>query len=227
MNPLVLTHGALGSSSQLQQLAKRIHEKGRKVFLLNFSGHGGKPFSKNGFSIEVFADELLAFLDAEKVAQADVFGYSMGGYVALWLASLHPQRLGKIVTLGTKFDWSVESAVKEIKKMNAEKIEEKVPAFAELLRQRHAPNDWKGVLSKTSDLMASLGEKPLLYENNLGEIKSSVRVLLGDQDDMADQNFSRQVVGWLPNGNFELLPNTPHPIEKVDLEMVVQQIEKL
>lgn len=226
MIPILLLHGALGSSSQLESLAAKLKEKGRTVFLTNFSGHGGRGFSRTGFGIEVFADDLLGFLDAEKITQADVFGYSMGGYVALWLVHLHPHRFGNIVTLGTKFDWSVESSAKEVKKLNAEKIEEKVPAFAQLLKQRHAPNDWKEVLRKTSDMMINLGQKPLLNAENLKQIKSPVRVLLGDQDDMTDQSFSKQVASWLPKGSFELLQNTPHPIEKVDLELLVQQIEQ-
>jgi pimeloyl-ACP methyl ester carboxylesterase len=224
MNPIVLLHGALGSSSQLQPLAKILEDKGRKVFLFNFSGHSGRTFSANGFGIEAFAIDFLEALNENKIEQADVFGYSMGGYVALWLAHLHPHRLEKIVTLGTKFDWSPDSAEKEIKKMNAEKIEEKIPAFARALESRHAPNDWKDVLSKTAYMMRALGENPLLTETVLSKIKSPTQILLGDQDDMADLNFSKQVSAWLPHGNFELLQNTPHPIEKVNLDAIVQKL---
>jgi len=224
MNSIILLHGALGSSSQLQALAKLLEEKGRKVFLLNFSGHSGRSFSSSGFGIETFANDLLELLNENKIGQTDVFGYSMGGYVALWLAHLHPHRLGKIVTLGTKFDWSPESAEKEIKKMNAEKIEEKIPSFARLLETRHKPNDWKDVLSKTAIMMRALGENPLLTEAVLRDVKSPLQILLGDQDDMADLNFSKQVSAWLPYGSFELLPNTPHPIEKVNLDVIVQKL---
>lgn len=225
MNPIILLHGALGSSSQLQPLEKSLTEKGRKVFFLNFSGHSGRSFSANGFGIETFADDLLELLDENKIKQADVFGYSMGGYVALWLAHRHGERFGKIVTLGTKFDWSPASAEKEIKKMNAEKIEEKIPAFARLLQNRHAPNDWKDVLKKTAAMMRALGENPLLTEEVLRKIKSPTQILLGDQDDMADLNFSKQVSTWLPYGSFEQLQNTPHPIEKVKLEVIERNLQ--
>ena len=224
MNPLILLHGALGASSQLQPLEKILTDKGIKVFLLNFSGHGGVSFSANGFSIETFANDLLELLDENKIEQVNVFGYSMGGYVALWLAYLHPHRFEKIVTLGTKFDWSPGSAEKEIKKLNAEKIEEKIPAFAGLLQRPHAPNDWKVVLKKTADMMVALGNNPLLTEEVLKRIELPVKILLGDQDDMADLNFSKQVSAWLPNGTFELLQNTPHPIEKVKLEVIEQNL---
>jgi pimeloyl-ACP methyl ester carboxylesterase len=149
----------------------------------------------------------------------------MGGYVAVWLALKHPERVGKIITLGTKFDWWPESAEQEVRKLNAEKIQEKVPAFARILEHRHAPNDWKELLSKTRDMMLSLGNQPLLTEENLKTIQHEVLICLGDQDDMADRNYSEQVAEWLPNGTFELLENTPHPIEKVELNRLVELIE--
>lgn len=216
MNPILLLHGALGSTSQLEPLKEKLQGQGKEVFMLNFSGHSGVPF-RGSFGIEIFADDVLAFLHKQNLNQVDVFGYSMGGYVAVWLAWKHPERVGRIVTLGTKFDWSPESAEKEVRKLNAEKILEKVPAFARILEHRHAPNDWKELLRKTRDMMLDLGNKPLLAEENLKTIQQNILICLGDQDDMADRKYSEQVADWLPKGAFQLLENTPHPIEKVDL----------
>lgn len=223
MNPVLLLHGALGANTQLEPLKHKLERSGRTVYVMNFSGHAGEPFRKS-FGIEIFADDILSFVIKHNLKQADVFGYSMGGYVALWLALNHPQRIGKIVTLGTKFDWSVESAEKEVRKLNADKILEKVPAFARILEHRHAPNDWKELLKKTGEMMIGLGNKPLLTQENLKTLQNHIVVCLGDQDDMADRSFSEQVANWLPNGVFRLLENTPHPIEKVDLHTVVQLI---
>lgn len=189
------------------------------MFLMNFSGHSGEPFSKT-FGIETFADDVLEFLNSNSLDQTDIFGYSMGGYVAVWFAHLHPERVGKIITLGTKFDWNVESAEKETKKLNAEKIEEKVPAFARILQNRHAPNDWKELLGKTSSMMKDLGANPLLTKDIFESVKNEIHILLGDQDDMADKNFSIEVSKMLANASFDLLSATPHPIEKVDLSYI-------
>lgn len=147
-----------------------------------------------------------------------MFGYSMGGYVALEFASKYPDRVGSMVTLGTKFDWSVESAAREVRKLNPEKILEKVPAFARILEKRHAPNDWKELIQKTSAMMISLGGKPLLTPEVLKAIINPAWICLGDQDDMADRQYSEDVAGLLPNGKFLLLESTPHPIEKVSME---------
>jgi pimeloyl-ACP methyl ester carboxylesterase len=222
MNPILILHGALGSAAQLYPLQALLERSGKKIFLANFSGHGGSPF-EDEFSIEQFADELLQFLEDQNLKHVNVFGYSMGGYVALWAAHLRPDFFNNIVTLGTKFDWTVSSAQLEIKKLNPEKIKEKVPAFAETLAQRHAPNDWKEVVTKTANLMMRLGNKPLLTQQVLEHIQHPVTICLGDKDDLTSAAYSEQVAANLPRGRFILLEKTPHPIEKVE-GTVLQQI---
>jgi pimeloyl-ACP methyl ester carboxylesterase len=217
MNPVLILHGALGSASQLELVRKALLSKGIDIHSMSFSGHGGVPFQSQ-FGIEQFATDALQELDKRKLNTVNVFGYSMGGYVALWLAKMNPHRIDKVVTLGTKFDWSVDSASQEIKKLNPEKILEKIPAFARILESRHAPHDWKELIQKTADMMMSLGRSPLLTREILQSILHPTLICLGDQDDMADKNYSEEVADFLPNGKFLSLENTPHPIEKVSLE---------
>lgn len=217
MNPILLLHGALGARHQFEPLTKILNGKGREVFALNFSGHGGEPFSEKGFGIEIFADDIIRFLNNQQLSKVDVFGYSMGGYVALWCAHLYPDRVGHIVTLGTKFDWDVASAAKETTKLNIDKLVEKVPAFVRLLEHRHEPNSWKELINKTISMMTGLGNQPRLTLNRFEKIRNTCTILLGEDDDMADRSFSKTVARTLPNAQFHLLPATPHPIEKVDL----------
>jgi pimeloyl-ACP methyl ester carboxylesterase len=219
MRPVLLLHGALGSKNQLDPLKISLEESGCEVYSLNFSGHGGTPF-RDPFGIEGFAEDVLHFQKEKGLKTTDVFGYSMGGYVALWLAHKHPDSVGRIVTLGTKFDWSPDAAEREVKKVNPDKIEEKIPAFARILQQRHAPNDWKELLHKTAQMMTQLGAGPLLTMEILKTIPHPVSVLLGDLDDMADLTFSQSVAEALPHGKFSLLEKTPHAFEKVDMKLL-------
>lgn len=226
MNPILILHGALGSASQLDPVKSMLGNNGNIVHSLNFSGHGGNPFQPM-FGIEQFAEDTIHYLQRHQLKQVDIFGYSMGGYVALWMAKKYPDRVGKITTLGTKYDWSIESASKEVKNLNAETILEKIPAFARILEHRHAPNDWKILLHQTGDMMAALGKNPLLTKEVLQTIQHQILICLGDQDDMADRSYSEQVANYLSNGKFCLLENTSHPIEKVDLRKLVSLITSL
>jgi pimeloyl-ACP methyl ester carboxylesterase len=224
MYPVLLLHGALGSKSQLDPLKAKLLAGGFKVYSMNFSGHSGEPFAKT-FGIEQFAEDVVKFMDERKIMKANIFGYSMGGYVAVWLAAKHPDRINKIVTLGTKFDWDPTSAEREIKKVNPEKIQEKIPAFARILETRHAPNDWKDLLHHTGTMMKRLGDVPLLTEQVLENVNHDIVVLLGDHDDMADAQYSKNVSKFLPKGQFRLLENTHHPIERTDLNLLSKILE--
>src|SRR5882724_555238 len=102
MNRLLLLHGAIGCSSQLIPFQKEFEKSNRQVLVFDFPGHGGKKFSEGDFSIKCFAESVLEFLDEKKISQTDIFGYSMGGYVALYLARHFSNRIGKVMKLGTK-----------------------------------------------------------------------------------------------------------------------------
>jgi pimeloyl-ACP methyl ester carboxylesterase len=51
---------------------------------LIFQGHGSDT-TNGDFSIERFANDTLDFLDQHQIDSVNIFGYSMGGYVALKL----------------------------------------------------------------------------------------------------------------------------------------------
>lgn len=221
---ILILHGALGSAAQLNPL-KSILEKSFEVHTLNFEGHGGRSFSERDFSIDSFTANVLDYLDENKIAQIDIFGYSMGGYVALNLALKAPSRVHRIFTLATKFAWSAESASKEVKMLDPVTIEEKVPAFAATLKERHAPLDWKEHLNKTAAMMLSLGNGDRLSIQDFRKIEHKVLLTVGSKDRMVSEEETQEVRKALLNGAFELLEGVKHPIEQVDLDLLAQQIK--
>jgi len=219
LKDLILLHGAIGSSKQLENIAETLKNDYR-ITLLNFSGHGGKKIPEEKFSIEMFADDVLYLLDKSRKDNADIFGYSMGGYAALYIARHYPGKLNRVFTLGTKFNWNPEISQKEIRMLNPEKIEEKLPEFADELKERHSPEDWKIVLSKTSEMMTDLGNKNTLSDEDFRLIDNEVMITVGDSDKMVSSEESKHVSELLINGRFMLLPDTLHPIEKVSVELI-------
>jgi pimeloyl-ACP methyl ester carboxylesterase len=59
------------------------------------TGDSGKP--DGPYSTPVFADDMVAVLDDLGIDRADVYGTSMGGRVAQWLAIRHPERVGRLI----------------------------------------------------------------------------------------------------------------------------------
>lgn len=225
MPHLLLLHGALGSAATLQPL-REILAPHYAVHTLNFSGHGGEPLPEAPFRIEQFAADVLRYLDQRDLSQVDVFGYSMGGYVALYLALYHPARIRSVFTLATKFAWSPETAAKEVKLLQPEKIQEKVPEFASMLASRHAPIDWQDVVLGTADMMQHLGQQPLLTADTLPKISARVRVSVGDRDHMVSVEETTWAYRLLPNGSLLVLPDTRHPLEMADTKRLLQEIRQ-
>ncbi len=221
--PLLLLHGALGSQTQFQSLLPLL-EADYDLFHFNFDGHGGVE-STAPYTMALFVENTLNFLDQNGLAQVDVFGYSMGGYVALNLALQNPERLGRILTLGTKFAWTPESAAREVKMLNPQKIAEKVPAFAQQLAQLHAPLAWEGVVEKTAQMMLAMGEGQRLSMEDLGQIKQEVLIGLGSEDRMVTLEESEKAAEALTQGRLLSLAGQPHPIEKVDFSVLAHSIK--
>lgn len=215
MKKLILLHGALGAASQLQPLKKML-ENQFEVFIPEFEGHGLTK-SDAPFSIDLFVSNLKTFLDENNLKNVVVFGYSMGGYVALKLAARHPEYFEKIITLGTKFDWTAESAEKEVKMLNPEKIEEKIPAFAKMLDQLHSENGWKNVMRKTAGMMLRLGNGEATSDEIYTGIQTKCLIGVGDNDQMVTQQETKRIVSLIKNAEFYLLENTVHPIDKIDV----------
>ena len=213
--PLLLLHGAIGASDQLMPLQAQFPG----ALLFDFPGHGGTTFPE-AFSIPVFAEAVLRRMDELQIAQSDFFGYSMGGYVALYLARHQPERVGKIVTLATKFAWDEATAQKEVKLLDPQKIAEKVPKLAAALEKRHAPNDWKLVLQRTAEMMLALGKEPSLKEEDFKQITHPVLLSVGDRDTIVSLEETIAVFRALPNARLAVHPDTPHPVEQVDVERV-------
>ena len=222
MKDLLFLHGAIGAESQFQPLQNVLKDR-FNIHTLNFSGHGGKTMH-DAFSIEQFASEVLAYLDSNNIATIRIFGYSMGGYVALYLAKFHSERINGIFTLATKLDWTPEIAERETKMLNADKIAEKIPAFAAELKRRHEPNDWRIVLQKTTEMMVGLGNRNPLQLEDFKTIENPIRIAIGDKDAMVSLEETIAVYRNLPNASFIVLPDTQHPIEKVDVQRLADEL---
>jgi pimeloyl-ACP methyl ester carboxylesterase len=113
---LLLLHGAIGSKNQLQGLAGSL-AGAFHLYSIDFSGHGGQEIERE-FSIEYFADQIRQWLRENAINKINIFGYSMGGYVAMYLAAHHPELVDGIITLATKYEWTEEISAKEASMLN-------------------------------------------------------------------------------------------------------------
>ena len=96
--PLVLVHGLGGNAEDWRHLAPYVVKTGYRVYMLDLPGYGGSDKPEN-FSYSI-ADEsaiVVGFLDALKLKQVDIGGWSMGGWIVQTVAADHPERVNKLI----------------------------------------------------------------------------------------------------------------------------------
>ena len=219
---ILLLHGALGSKKQMAETLLNLSAY-FEVYDLDFEGHGDFVSEKE-FSMALFTENVIAFLDENSIEKIHLFGYSMGGYVALNTAIKIPNRIEKIVTYGTKFNWDASSTEREVSMLNPTKIEEKIPHFAEKLKREHPGQNWKEVVLKTARMMTGLSTGNHLKEAELRQIRNEVYIGWGTLDKMVSREESEEVAQILPFGTFKILEGLEHPIEKINPKALAEYI---
>lgn len=222
--PLLLLHGALGSSASFVKLIPEL-ENDFDLHILDFSGHGNSPLAEE-FNIVQFAKDTVNYMNDNNLEKADIFGYSMGGYVGLWLCYTVPERVNKVFTLGSKIVWDRQGVEKELAMLDTEGMLLNIPKFVELLKERHTQLEWFDLVAHTRDMMIQLGDRNLLTEQVLSTINHTIRLGVGDKDNTAGVEDTMAVFRLVPEAQFHVFPNTPHPLEKVDLYRLSYSIKE-
>ena len=141
----------------------------------------------------------------------------MGSYVGLSAAIRLPDIIKKVITLGTKFEWSIESSEREVKMLDPNIIEIKVAQFAKKLEEEHHPNDWKQLMLKTGRMMINMGKGSKLKDENLRSIYQPVIVGIGSLDHMVSFEESEYASNLMPNSKIINLEGVKHSLEKNDV----------
>ncbi len=93
---LLLIPGTLGRCDifwqQMAALEGRAH-----ILAVSYPSSGG---------VAEWADDLVALMDARGMARATVLGSSLGGYLAQYIAAVHPQRVERLIAANTLYDTS-------------------------------------------------------------------------------------------------------------------------
>ena len=109
---VVLLHGLDGSTSlETAPLARRL-QPNYHVLAIDFSSHGAseKPPPGQPLSLDLFNENIAAALDHFGISQAHLFGFSLGGAVALAFARTYPDRVNKLAVHAANIDSDDERA---------------------------------------------------------------------------------------------------------------------
>lgn len=98
--PVLLVHGFGGDRNawlfNTTELAKE-----RSVYAIDLPGHGESSKELGDGNLEVFTRSVVGFLDALNIEETHIVGHSMGGAIALSVATRHPARVASLALIGT------------------------------------------------------------------------------------------------------------------------------
>lgn len=94
--PFLILHGFLGMSDNWKTLGTEFAAANLEVHLLDLRNHG-RSFQSDVFNYEVMAQDVVAYCDFNNLKNIYLLGHSMGGKVAMEVATTHPDLVSKLI----------------------------------------------------------------------------------------------------------------------------------
>lgn len=98
--PIIFSHGCMSDcsvwNSQIEFFSKKY-----KVITYDQRGHGISDKPKADYSIETLSNDLYSLIQELNLDKVIVVGHSMGGMAALTFTLNHPDKVSKLVLVGT------------------------------------------------------------------------------------------------------------------------------
>ena len=215
--PLIMLHGVFMSIDAMGEIVPRLAET-RQVIAVELQGHGRTAdILDRPLSYEQMADDVAALMVDIGVANADVFGYSLGGGVTLQIAVRHPELVHKIVVASAPY--KNEGWYPDLHTF----LENLTPEFfagspmeVEYTRLAPQPENWSTLIAK----LVALDKEVQDWSKYMQAIKSPTLIIIGDSDAIQPEHavdmFQLRGGGvdgdmtGLPNAQLAVLPGTTH-----------------
>jgi pimeloyl-ACP methyl ester carboxylesterase len=203
--PLVLLQGGLMTNDLnwgplLAPLAAQ-----RQVIAVELQGHGHTADTDRPMTIEALADDVIALLDHLGIAEADVFGFSLGGLVGYAMALRAPSRVGKLLVASA-------DAHRPPGRESVPLSDDKMPTPADFQGMQDAraavapdPADFERFAEKTSTMVHEFPG----WTDELRSLHVPTLLVFGDRD-FSPLPDVVEMFELLPNAQLAVLPGTTH-----------------
>jgi pimeloyl-ACP methyl ester carboxylesterase len=184
--PLVMLHGGIAASETLAPLVPGFD---RRVILADLQGHGRTPDADRPLQPSLMADDVAALASELGLESIDLFGYSLGGAVALRVAIQHPGLVRRLVLVSitarrdgnhpevlAAFDGLTEAAAEPMKAS---------PAYAHYAQVAPRPEDWPVLIRKTGDLL----REDYDWSAEIGAVRAQTLLVYADADSVRPEHM--------------------------------------
>jgi pimeloyl-ACP methyl ester carboxylesterase len=204
--PLVLLHGGVCTIEVCIDKVRAPFVKSRRTIAVEQQGHGRTADIDRPLSYEQMAEDTAALLRQLKVKDADFFGYSMGGSIALRIALRHPELVRKVAIFGAGYsnEGMVPGLVDSFKTLKAEDIPQQFrDAYAKTAPDK---SKWPVLVNKITRLVLDAKD---LTAADLKSIQAPTLVMTADGDIIRTEH-AVEMYRLLPKGQLAVLPVADH-----------------
>ncbi len=220
--PVILLHGWLGSWGLWQETMTYLGQYYR-TYALDFWGFGESGKKLDTYEVSEFVALVDQFMDKLGIISAPLVGHSMGGTVSLSVALRYPQRVEKVVIIGSPVVGSSLALPLKLAgwRVVAFLLFSLFPvlraamriASQTICRDPRFPDMMDRDLSRTTlesflTSIASLRRTDLRPE--IHRIQVPVMGMFGDRDNIVNPNQWKALQNGLPNARIERYPNAGH-----------------
>ncbi len=213
---LLLLHGAAGSTlldtaPLMRRLEPRFHLIG-----VDLSGHGASSLpADDTLTLDRFAENVQAALDAVDVASAHLFGFSLGASVALMAAHSVPDRVKRLALMSPNVTWTESMVAAMTNRLDVEALREHRPDRAEALTTQHEHSD--RLFPALRSFIATLPDKSDAAQETLRTVEHPTLVTALDDDPLFPLDAATTIHQRLPNARLSVLPGSQHSLRHAPL----------
>lgn len=220
--PLVLLHGG-GDTIQtsfaniLPELARH-----RQVIAFEQQGYGRTTdVADRPFTFEQSADDTAALLEHLRIEQADLFGFSNGGTIAVQVAIRHPRRVRKLVLVSASLERSgmTDGFFDGMAQATLDNMPQELKdAYLAVAPQ---PENLQTMFEKARDRMRNFKDIP---HDAIRAVQAPALVIVGDSD-VVTVEHALETKRLLPHAQLAVLPATDHMAVTSRTTVLVPMIE--
>jgi len=206
--PILFLHsgysrGILAFSGQIQPF----YAAGYRCLYPDYRGHGRTKCKDMEWSSAMIAEDMICFLNSLKIDKANLIGYSTGGGVAYYMASRHPERVKRIISIG---NGGVIDSVGADNFLPEVLLMQGANQFIENIKHLHADahgGNWKEYLRQE---VKDWKEHPFMRDEEWERITMPMLLIAGEDDHFATKERLEKIKEKCSQAEIFIVKNCGH-----------------
>ncbi len=214
--PIIFSHGWMDDcsvwKSQIEFFAKKY-----KVIVYDHRGHGKSDKPEKDYSIQTLSNDLYSLIQKLNFEKITIIGHSMGGMTTMVFALDHPDKVSKLVLVGTTAKMSFSMRAQIWIMMNIFPYR----SFAQGAIDTKYYEPSEQVIKEAMD-RALRTPKYAAYEcyleftknydirDRVSKIKVPTLIIVGDKDKVAPVEMSQYLNREIEGSKLHIMPNSKH-----------------